>query len=443
MMEERLADLDELILRCRNEQARKYIAEAVACYRAAAFRSSIVATWIAIVFDFIQKLHELELSGDANAKNKLAEFERIVREQDIKKSLEFERTALDEARDTYELISPSEHADLKRLLEDRNRCAHPSMNSFDEVYQPTAELTRFHLRNAVTYLLQHPPVQGKSALDRLGKEVASAYFPTNITDATKAFKTGPLLRPREALVRNFVIVLTKKFLLDAATTLDEEHRLSAAIGAVREMHSDVSERALGEKLNGAMRGVSDERLGSTVRFLQSVPDTWQFLEDDVRKRIAIYATAMPADDLPTCLAATFEIADLREHGNVRLQNVTADEFASLVSTKTVEPHGVIIERGVELYAASTSFADANSLGARVISPLVPFLKLAHVERVFAVTMSNSQIRDSKYSPVVLRSIRDAWKGTPEEFDGLFTRYGLHAKHPHLLHSVAQTEEVES
>lgn len=443
MMEERLADLDELTLRCRNEQARKYIAEAVACYRAAAFRSSIVATWIAVIFDFINKLHELELSGDANAKRKLEEFERIVRAQDIKKSLEFERTALDEAKDTFELISPSEYADLKRLLEDRNRCAHPSMNSFDEVYQPTAELARFHLRNAVIHLLQHPPVQGKSAIDRLSKEVASLYFPTNVSDAAKAFKTGPLARPREALVRNFIIVLLKKFLLDPDTTLEEERRLSAAIGAVREMHREPSERALSEKLNGAMRGVSDERLGCTVRFLQSVYDTWQFLEEDVCRRIDAYAGAMPVVDLQTCLASVFEVPPLREQGLSRLKTVTADELASLVSVKAVSPRTEFVEHAVEMYEASASFAEANTLGARVISPLVPFFEQPQIERVFAMTMNNSQIRDSKYSPVVLRSIRDAWKGAPEEFDELFTRNNLDRLHPHLLHSAERAEAAES
>jgi hypothetical protein len=200
---------------------------------------------------------------------------------------------------------------------------------------------------------------------------------------------------------------------------------------------------LSEKLNGAMRGVSDERLGCTVRFLQSVPDTWQYLEDDICKRITAYAAVMPASDIQTCLAAIFEVPPLRAQGDARLQSITADELSALVSTKTVSPRAEFIERGVEMYASSTSFAEANTLGTRVISPLVPFLELPQIERLFANTMANSQIKGSKYSSVVLRSIHDAWKGTPEEFDGLFTRSGLHQLYPHLLYSAAQTEIVES
>ncbi len=52
-MSERLIDLDELVLRCRDKTTKDYIQEAVSCYRAGAFRSCIVSTWNAVVFDFI------------------------------------------------------------------------------------------------------------------------------------------------------------------------------------------------------------------------------------------------------------------------------------------------------------------------------------------------------------------------------------------------------
>ena len=57
-----LADLDELILLCRDDKARLYIVEAVTCYRSGAYRSAIVATWIAVCYDIIDKLRELARS---------------------------------------------------------------------------------------------------------------------------------------------------------------------------------------------------------------------------------------------------------------------------------------------------------------------------------------------------------------------------------------------
>jgi hypothetical protein len=36
-------------------------------------------------------------------------------------------------------------------------------------FEATAELARYHLRSAVMHLLQRPPVQGRSALNQIGK----------------------------------------------------------------------------------------------------------------------------------------------------------------------------------------------------------------------------------------------------------------------------------
>ena len=100
-----LADLDELVLLCRSPEAKKYISEAVACYRAGAFRACIITTWIAVVFDFVDKLRELELSGDKKATAKITEFEQKRQLADIRGALEFERRILDIARDDFELLS--------------------------------------------------------------------------------------------------------------------------------------------------------------------------------------------------------------------------------------------------------------------------------------------------------------------------------------------------
>jgi hypothetical protein len=67
MSSNHLVDIDELALKCRDEAARSYIAEAVQCYKSGAYRSCVVATWIAVVFDIVYKLRELDLTGDKRA----------------------------------------------------------------------------------------------------------------------------------------------------------------------------------------------------------------------------------------------------------------------------------------------------------------------------------------------------------------------------------------
>jgi hypothetical protein len=70
-----IVDLDEHILRCRPGPSKSYAEEALAAYRAGAYRSSIVTTWIAVVFDIIEKMREAALFSNAEIKWKLSEFE--------------------------------------------------------------------------------------------------------------------------------------------------------------------------------------------------------------------------------------------------------------------------------------------------------------------------------------------------------------------------------
>jgi hypothetical protein len=163
-MYEAFIDLDELIVRCRDKSSRKFIQEAVSCYKAGAFRSCIVSTWNAVVFDFLHKLRELELFGDKEASKLLEEFDKLrTGNKKYKELWQFESDIPEIALSKFELLSNVEKSDIDRLFEDRSRCAHPSMTSLEEPFEATAELARYHLRSAVTHLLQRPPVQGRAA----------------------------------------------------------------------------------------------------------------------------------------------------------------------------------------------------------------------------------------------------------------------------------------
>lgn len=153
-----LTDLELLLLACRNDRSRGLAAEAVACYNTGAYRAAIVMTWIAVAYDLVDKLRELALTGDPNAAKRVEQFDEICRKHDLSGSLRFERELLELVRDQFELLSELEYQDLDRLFQDRHRCAHPSMISPAEEFRPTAEVARYHLRNAVTQAWpSHPP----------------------------------------------------------------------------------------------------------------------------------------------------------------------------------------------------------------------------------------------------------------------------------------------
>ena len=89
---------DELILCCRDERAKAYIGEAVACYRAGAYRAAIISTWIAVAFDIVDKVRELSFAGDRAAEELTERFDAITRDNDLTRALQFERDLLANAR---------------------------------------------------------------------------------------------------------------------------------------------------------------------------------------------------------------------------------------------------------------------------------------------------------------------------------------------------------
>jgi hypothetical protein len=288
-----LVDLDELVLLCRDDKARLYLVEAVACYRSGAYRSAIVATWIAVCYDIIDKLRELALSGDRNAEQYIAKIERARAANDFAQALILERDLLKIARDEFELISHLEHIDLSRLQEDRNRCAHPSLVSQDQAFAPSGELARLHVRSAVLHLLQHQPVQGKYALERLINEVHSEYFPDTVPKAVQALSSGPLKRPRDSLVRNFVIVLIKDILVPRLDWKARSRTL-AALSAVKELHHRVFELTMKEQLAVIFRRIPDKDIAWCVWLLVRLKNYWDVLSRDVQLKLEAFVTALPS-----------------------------------------------------------------------------------------------------------------------------------------------------
>lgn len=413
-----LTDLDELILRCRDERAKAYVREAVASYRAGAFRSAIVATWIAVCFDFAEKLQELALAGDKEAESQIAELEKIRSSGDVARALKFERGLLAAARDKFELISPLEFIDLSRLQEDRNRCAHPSLVAEGEAYSPTAELARLHILSAVNSVLQHPPAQGKYALDRLLKEVASDYFPIKFEEAKDFLSTGPLKKPRDSLVRNFVVVLLKQFLL-VTNDYKYKRRISAALKAAATLHPAPFSAALAEKLSPLIRQVDDSSLYSIFSFFDLVPDVWHFLEIDVQQKLNNYVLDMPAGHFDY-IEDALRFAPLKESAEKRVKKATRSELADIIFFDLPSQVG---DRFVEIYLASKSFDQANSWAKHMIIHSGD-LSADQVRRILQHASGNDQIIGSFEIGALISALRKRKTLPVQEFESLLNAHGL-------------------
>jgi hypothetical protein len=341
-----------------------------------------------VVFDFLEKLRELEMSGDANAAKLLNDFENARNQGNWKTSLDFERNVIKTARDQFDLLSPLEALDLERLSEDRNRSAHPSEAATGEPYQPTAELARAHIRNAITHLLSHPPAQGKAALKRLVENVESDYFPTDPNKAAEHFKSGPLARSRDALVRNFIIVLAKTILWEQAKTQERSRRF-AALNAVRSLHPNVTEAVLVDVMPGIIDSVKDEKWYRVLFFLARVPDSWDLVGRAAQIKALEYVEKADPEDLRNVLVHGTRIPELRSITNTRLRDATTEILLSVLKYERPAPY---VDEAISRFEKAKGFRNAEALLDGLVLPLATSLEARHIERICDAFLANPQIR---------------------------------------------------
>lgn len=415
-----LEDLDELVLKCRNKNAREYIREAVASYRAEAYRSAIVACWVAVCYDLIEKLRELSLAGDKQAEKKIEVLDAIHRDNDTSRSLKFEREILKFARDSVELISALEYEDLNRILQDRHRCAHPSLNADGEQYAPPAELARLHIHSAVTHLLQHEPAQGKFALDRILKQLDSEYFPTGSKDVLKAFQNSPIRRARPSLVKNLISVLLKKLFLEEQKDYTTSSKLTSSLKAVYTMHRALYQERCSEILPDIVSRVEDGNLHHVAINITRFPWAWESLDHTQQGRLTSYVAKLPTEH--------FDIIDyILPFSPLNNAAVKRVKFASLNDLKEVIPFieipTEIIDRSIELYHNAKSFDEANKI-ADQINLFASDFSDEQVRSLLSKLSENDQVLGSFELPKLLERIRETASKHSMDFDELLREHGL-------------------
>lgn len=414
-----LEDLDELTLRCRDEKAKTHIAEAVASYRAGAFRSAIVATWIAVCFDIIEKLRELALAGDAAAEQQVQNIDKTHRTHDLTAALKFERELLVLVKDKFELLSQIEYEDLKRLQDDRNRCAHPSLSSDQQAYTPPAELARLHIHSAVVHLLQHPPVQGKFAFERIMKEIDSDYFPTTEEEAKMVLNAGPLRRPRESLLRSVVIVLLKEQ-LKTNVRPKRRSKLAAAVQAIGGLHPAPCTKIKQEVLPKLLRELNDEEFYMAISFFQYAQDAWQHLAPDNRLRFEKCVDNLGPNQLHR-LEFLLNYPPLRQNALNRVQRANRNDLSEL--WMWITPSTEIVDRYIQLYFQSDTYDKANEWGKEMYH-ITEYISEAQMRMLLEQAAENNQITKSFQFATLIARLRSSNKFPEDEFETLLQENGL-------------------
>lgn len=426
-MIESLADIEALAVRCHSEQSKGYIAEAIKCYRASAYRAAIVSTWIAIVFDLVDKIRELSLAGDTAAAAIERQYEGYIRQIEqnnpsgTKSALEFEREILSTCRDKLQFFDPQQFTDLLRLREDRHRCAHPSFQQVGVPYEPSAEQARVHIRNAVVYALAQPPVQGKAALAALKTLVASAYFPTDELDAITQLRNAGLHTASAPLVRSFVDQLLFNFLTNGEPLFHRAQAI-AAINATFELFPALTEERLRKQLNKAIRDVPDQYFSGAVSLVSRIRSGWHFLEQASKDKIIVFIKNCPPQDSLSALQPFSQIEDAKAAVYERVNGLTLEELMTSVESHNLREAAK--ERALYFLSQVRSWNNANDVFGKLVLPLFQHLSRADVERIIRMPReTNADLLGANAYRVFINNVRQSGVISPADLNQLLTLNG--------------------
>lgn len=396
MATEFLADLDELVLKCYSKESRSYIKEAIDCYRAGAFRACIVQTWIAVVFDFIHKLKELEISGDPQAKAELLVFEGMSTKplNELKKiSLEFEEKCLNLALNKFEIISHFESLDLDRLRNDRHRCAHPSLHSLDEIYHPTAEQARTHIRNAVFFMLAKPPVFGKSVLDKIIAIIESPSFPIDPQLARQRLESAYLQKPHSSLKRNFMLLLIKKIVFQNGSNPIISRYLIALKGFVENSsYTDLFHNLLLNEIQKRLNQETDECLDKVIILCGVFPEIHPLFNDITKNRLTKYIQNVCVDKVNSrFLSHAIRIKELKDDWKQKCLGLPVNVLRLIIKYNPELYQEIAIEK----LATAESYDEANFISGILLPLVQPHIEKEHAIKLVRLFYRHSQVSDAR------------------------------------------------
>jgi hypothetical protein len=401
-----LNDLDERLQRVRNQTSRQYAEEAIRAYKGGAYRSAIVSTWIAVVYDLLSKIRELALDGDNDARVYITTLDAAIENHAIQKVQKIENELVDDAASRFQLLSPHEATDMRRLQQDRHLCAHPAFIREEQLFSPEPELPRVHIVHAISHVLSQSPVQGKVAIGRLIADVRGIAFPETAAAVERYVYSKYLERRKDSLLRNLIQVLTAE-VFDEATTLIVRRKLLLTLGAISRRDPGSYEAALRDAL-GKYAGATMEHLAALLELVASDPRVWGLLNEAQQlaysallQRIAERRAAPPVEVI-SALGAASGIPIFLENSVQIFDALDLEQKAAMLHAASNK--GLFVNSCFELYRTAQSYRSAEAIGNLCILPLAPWLTEDQIARLLEIVTDNQQIYNAGGTDRVLQAV---------------------------------------
>ncbi len=392
-------DLDILLTKIRNAQSKAYFLDAVKAYKAGALRASMTSVWVALVYDLIAKYRELSAMGDAAATAFISSWDNATAANDIKKLLQLEGSILEDATTNTQVVNSIDRRQLTRLREDRHLCAHPAFSAEAELFEPSPELVRLHLVNAVDLVLSQEPLQGKAIFDLYDVDVQSSGFPSAHARIVDYVEQRYLERVRAQNIRNFGTVLAKFLIKGVPPQWESQQRkIISSLVAVRERAA----QAWPDISAAIVRQIDTLEPGHRPRaitFIAAFPDFWPLLLEPTR--MALQETVENAD--PAALAdyrilAGVTMPQFRASLLTVIAALNDEHLANAIAT---QPLGELWPRAIEIYQGSGNYRGSETNFRDLITPFAGRINSQQFDDLFDAVIENGQNWDAAETDTLL------------------------------------------
>lgn len=386
--------VEDLLNEVRSRESRRYLAEAIGAYQAGAFRSAIVATWVAVAFDLIGKIRELDGDGDPTAGAFTRGLERAIENQaqNPELLLDIERNLIKVAHESFEFIEQRERLQLERLRQDRHVCAHPAFVRPDEVFVPTPELVRAHLATAIDAVLSKGPVPGKRAIDRFINEVSQTSFPERLNDLANYLRDRYFEPGKRVLRRGLAELIVKGCLGADGTDSRIVRRCTLSAHALElidpSLLSDALAAVVTKREEGS--GLVDADLLCFIGNLGDMQLAWGALPDSSHARIRELLKNAPVEQLiEHHIFARGLAEEARDITESRLTDLNREQLAGVIGQSADTRFTAL---AISVFRESPEYTEAEQNMESLVLPLAPVMTAGQVREVLDAVRGNQQIR---------------------------------------------------
>ncbi|GHJ06443.1 hypothetical protein TPA0907_08100 [Micromonospora humidisoli] len=393
--------------------------EAIGAYNNGAYRSAIIALWIAVVADIIDKIRAMAEQGEGAAIVQRDALAAAIKNGDIPALQRLEGLLLEEA-EKLQLFGKRECGELTRLKEDRNLCAHPAFVAEEKLFSPSPELVRLHMQTAVDNLLSHGPVVGKRAIELFGTEISGHSFPSDDVKLKTYLWESYVQRGSDSFLQNFIKVLAK-ITLSADVELSLRWRHVRSLKALYELRPGDVEAQLREFLRGRQLRFNEDELLRFTSGLLYVPCVPFLLEESVRHRIEALLRGRPIRDLLAGEELFVELPPEPFKGYLleRLPEAISSSNSSILG-KTGPPDLQLFGELLKEFRRAGSFQYCAAV-ASWFTAMSPVLSAEHISEILETVKVNDQAHGSLLTARELQRLKWATAKHPGAI-GLFDAY---------------------